>query len=59
MKEVYIYSLSDPITKEIKYIGKTVKPIKDRLNAHIRIIKKSKYKYKLSSKGATLWTSKF
>lgn len=35
MKKVTIYSLSDPITKEIKYIGKTTKKLSCRLNEHL------------------------
>ena len=32
---VYIYTLSDPITKEVKYCGKT-KNIKERLIGHLK-----------------------
>lgn len=35
MKTVVIYTLSDPITKEIKYIGKTTQSFSDRLCKHI------------------------
>jgi group I intron endonuclease len=38
MKEnfkTYVYSLVDPITEEVRYIGKTINP-KQRLGAHIR-----------------------
>lgn len=31
----YIYALVDPITQEIKYIGKTKKKVRDRLREHI------------------------
>ena len=34
MKKCYIYSLVDPITDEVKYIGKTKNP-KKRFNAHL------------------------
>jgi len=34
MSEVYIYALIDPTTKEIRYIGKTIKP-EARLSAHM------------------------
>ena len=34
MKKYYIYTLTDPIEKEIKYIGKT-KDLKDRLKRHM------------------------
>lgn len=34
-KEVFIYTLRHPITKEIRYIGKTVKSLQKRLNNHI------------------------
>lgn len=46
MEEYYIYTLSDPISNEIKYIGKT-KNLKDRLYRHL-----SNYSLKES------WTSK-
>jgi hypothetical protein len=35
-----IYTLSDPDTKEIRYIGKTIKPLKHRLASHIYTSKK-------------------
>lgn len=35
MSEVFIYSLEDPETKEIRYIGKTVQKLEKRLIAHI------------------------
>ena len=35
MTEVFIYSLEDPETKEIRYIGKTVQKLEKRLTAHI------------------------
>lgn len=35
MTEVFIYSLEDPNTKEIRYIGKTIQKIEKRLIAHI------------------------
>lgn len=35
MNTVFIYSLSHPITGEIRYIGKTVKKLEKRLNGHI------------------------
>lgn len=34
-KKVYIYTLSDPITDIVKYVGKSVNP-KDRLRCHIK-----------------------
>ena len=34
MENVFIYSLKDPRTGEIRYVGKTIKP-KKRLNSHI------------------------
>lgn len=33
--KVLIYTLSDPITKEIRYVGKTKSPLKVRYNSHI------------------------
>lgn len=36
MKTTKIYVLRDPQTNEVRYVGKTVQPINDRLNAHIR-----------------------
>lgn len=35
MSEVFIYSLEDPKTKEIRYVGKTVQKLEKRLIAHI------------------------
>lgn len=35
IKKIYIYSLSDPITKEIRYIGKTIQNPQYRLSSHI------------------------
>lgn len=36
MPYTFIYSLSDPITGEIRYVGKTVKSLAKRLSAHLR-----------------------
>ncbi len=33
---VYIYTLSDPVTNEIRYCGKTSKSIKERLVGHLK-----------------------
>lgn len=41
--EIYIYTLSHPITKEIRYVGKT-KSIKQRLKSHIDYSKNKKRK---------------
>jgi len=38
----YIYSLAHPITNEIRYIGKTCNPLKQRLNEHIYECKRSR-----------------
>jgi hypothetical protein len=38
--QTFIYTLEDPDTNEIKYIGKTVKPLKTRLTNHIYSCKK-------------------
>lgn len=35
--DVYIYTLSDPITGEVRYVGKTIKKLRDRLKIHIWI----------------------
>jgi hypothetical protein len=35
MSKVFIYSLENPITKEVRYIGKTVQKLEKRLTAHI------------------------
>ncbi len=35
MSEVFIYSLEDPKTKEIRYVGKTIQKLEKRLTAHI------------------------
>lgn len=43
MNEVKIYTLSNPLTGEIKYVGKTEGNLNDRLSCHIR---HSKLKYK-------------
>jgi hypothetical protein len=37
--KVYIYTLSDPITKEVRYVGKSVNP-KKRLDNHLHVKKK-------------------
>ncbi len=42
MRTIYIYSLKDPISNEIRYIGKTTN-IKNRLNAHLTRSKNNKY----------------
>ena len=39
--KVYIYALKDPLTKEIRYVGKTVN-MKNRLRNHIYKAKKGK-----------------
>jgi hypothetical protein len=40
--KTFIYVLADPDTLEIKYVGKTVKPLKIRLTGHIYSCKKEK-----------------
>lgn len=42
MKTIYIYKLTDPITNDIRYVGKTTNLLR-RLNAHINRSKKNKY----------------
>lgn len=44
MNKVYIYSLSDPRTNEIRYIGRTISPIK-RYQRHIRNAKSNDHIY--------------
>ena len=41
MKKAYIYTLSDPITGEVKYIGKTINEPRIRLYGHLSESKKS------------------
>jgi hypothetical protein len=46
MESTFIYTLSDPITKEVRYIGKTNNP-KRRLSAHVsRAIKENSNSHK-------------
>jgi hypothetical protein len=40
--QTFIYTLEDPDTNEIRYIGKTVKSLKDRLTGHIYSCQKEK-----------------
>jgi len=42
MKKVKIYTIEHPITNEVKYVGKTVQNLKNRLSRHISKAKKSK-----------------
>ena len=39
-KETVIYTLANPITGEIRYIGKTVKTLSQRLTDHIYSVKR-------------------
>lgn len=48
MKTAKIYTLSDPKTLEIRYVGKTEKTLKERLNYHIWDIKRTKNKHKIN-----------
>lgn len=43
MKLVKIYELIDPFTNEIRYIGKTIRSLDERLKYHIQDAKYSKY----------------
>ena len=36
MEQYKIYSLNDPITNEVRYVGKTVSPLYKRLSSHFR-----------------------
>jgi hypothetical protein len=38
MKEYKIYTLNDPLTNEVKYVGRTIQKLSDRLRKHINII---------------------
>jgi hypothetical protein len=40
--KTFIYVLKDPDTQEIRYVGKTIKPLKYRLTGHIYSCKKEK-----------------
>ncbi len=40
----FIYTLSDPITNQVRYIGKTCQPLEKRLNEHIYESKRSRRK---------------
>jgi len=46
MKTAKIYSISDPETKEVRYIGKTEMTLEKRLYYHFREIKNTKNKHK-------------
>lgn len=43
-KLIYIYTLSDPMTEEVRYVGKTIRNPKYRLNSHISVSKLNKKK---------------
>jgi len=57
MKKVFIYALLDPITKNIKYIGKTEYTLEKRFKEHLKDGNKKTYKNKwinsLYNKGLT------
>lgn len=42
--KVYIYGLVDPVSKEIRYVGKTVQSVENRLASHLSKAKTSKKK---------------
>lgn len=42
---VKIYTIEDPITKEVVYVGKTKNTLKSRLNGHISASKRHKFKF--------------
>lgn len=44
--ETLIYVLKDPDTNEIRYVGKTIKPLDSRLANHIYHAKKPKHRNK-------------
>lgn len=46
--KTFIYSLCDPITDEIRYIGKTDQYLKQRLYSHIQECKSNKKSHKIS-----------
>ena len=49
MRKTFIYYLKHPSTLEIRYIGKTVKPLSCRLSNHINNAKKAKHNKHLSN----------
>lgn len=49
MKKINIYSLSHPDTNEVRYIGKTVKPVSQRLSNHIYNAKVTRHNKHLSN----------
>lgn len=44
MANVNIYTLADPISGEVKYVGKTIRPLKRRLSEHMYSTKRHNYK---------------
>jgi len=46
MKNYKIYTLNDPMTNEIKYVGQTCRTLQTRLTEHIRDAKNNIYKYR-------------
>ena len=36
MRFAHIYVLRDPQTLDVRYVGKTIQPLRDRLGAHMR-----------------------
>lgn len=43
-RDTYIYTLQDPCTKNVRYVGKTVSTLKHRLNQHLTDIRGRTYK---------------
>jgi group I intron endonuclease len=46
MQSVYIYTLRDPKTEKVRYVGKTIQNPKERLYSHIREAKRNRKSYR-------------
>ena len=44
-QNVFIYTLSDPFTEEVRYVGKTIKTLNRRLSGHIAAAKRKASSY--------------
>ena len=59
MRTGYIYTLSDPITGEVRYIGQTKQNINKRFARHISESKSEDYKNKISTSTKDRWRRTF